>query len=107
MLEIVGAGATGKSTQDWHDVWKTSQECENVQTELEQMHAEKLKEQSTGDDNAAAHSEFAMPFRIQLYHVTVRVFQQYWRTPSYVVGKLLLGIMSALLVSLHGSSCSH
>ena len=99
MLEIVGAGATGKSTQDWNDVWRASQECKNVQVELERMHADKAREQSTGDDAAAAHSEFAMPFRSQLYHVTVRVFQQYWRTPSYVWGKLLLGIMSALSVS--------
>lgn len=39
-----------------------------------------------------------MPFSAQLLHVTIRVFQQYWRTPSYVWGKLLLGIMSALFI---------
>jgi hypothetical protein len=40
--------------------------------------------------------EFAMPFYIQLLHTTIRVFQQYWRTPSYIWGKILLGGVSAL-----------
>lgn len=96
MLEIVGAGASGKSTQDWHEVWKNSEESRSVQRELGRIHDEKKHEKVAGDDDREGHGEFAMPFTTQLYEVTKRVFQQYWRTPSYVWGKLLLGIMSAL-----------
>lgn len=45
-----------------------------------------------------AHSEFAMPFSDQLFEVTKRVFEQYWRTPGYIWSKLILGIASALFI---------
>lgn len=97
MLEIVGAGASGKATQDWHEVWKNSQESKDLQTELDKIHKEKQSEPPAGDD-VEGHREFAMPFTTQLYYVTARVFQQYWRTPSYVFGKFLLGIASGLFI---------
>ncbi|KFY23027.1 hypothetical protein V491_02657, partial [Pseudogymnoascus sp. VKM F-3775] len=34
MLTMVGAGASGRATQDWHEVWKSSEECVSVQREL-------------------------------------------------------------------------
>ena len=96
MLDIVGAGATGKSTQDWPVVWKESQEAVNIQKELDQIHEQKSKELESNQGTSSG--EFAMPLRSQIYHVTVRVFQQYWRTPNYIWGKLLLGVMSALFM---------
>lgn len=99
MLEIVGAGASGKPTQDWHEVWKGSEESREVQKELDRIQLEKRDEAIAGSDSAEGHQEFAMPFLMQLIHVTIRVFQQYWRTPSYIWGKLLLGVMSALFIS--------
>jgi ABC-type multidrug transport system ATPase subunit len=96
MLEIVGAGASGKSTKDWHQVWMDSKEAREVQKELDRIHEDKKNEEIAGADRPDAHSEFAMPFTTQLLYVTQRVFQQYWRTPTYVWGKMLLGILSAL-----------
>lgn len=90
MLEIVGAGASGKSTQDWHEVWKRSDECRGIQTELDRIHREKINEPATG--GGENHQEFAMPFSIQLSEVTLRVFSQYYRTPSYIWGKMMLGV---------------
>jgi ATP-binding cassette subfamily G (WHITE) protein 2 (PDR) len=96
MLETVGAGASGKSTQDWPVVWKESQEAVAIQTELDRIHAEKSQEPVSGD--SSAHNEFAMPLTSQIYHTTLRVFQQYWRTPNYIWGKIMLCTMSALFV---------
>lgn len=90
MLEIVGAGASGKSKQDWHEVWKGSQEAKDVQTELDRLHKEKAAEPVAG--GAEKEQEFAMPFTTQVIYVTQRVFAQYYRTPSYIWGKLLLGM---------------
>lgn len=98
MLEIVGAGASGKSSQDWHEVWRNSSESVAIQSELDRIHEEKSKEIPPNSQSTENHREFAMPFGAQLLHVTIRVFQQYWRTPSYIWGKLLLGIMSALFI---------
>lgn len=75
MLEIVGAGASGKSTQNWPDIWKESDKSRQVQSELDEIHRNKGKEHNGGDEQAS-HQEFAMPFIAQLQHVTVRVFQQ-------------------------------
>ncbi|KAL3427948.1 ABC-2 type transporter [Phlyctema vagabunda] len=96
MLTMVGAGASGKATQDWHEVWKNSQEAKDVQTEL--AHIKEVMAPQSSNESADSHSEFAMPFTSQLYETTYRVFQQYWRTPSYVMSKMLLGVASALFI---------
>jgi ATP-binding cassette, subfamily G (WHITE), member 2, PDR len=93
---MVGAGASGKSTKDWHEVWKTSNEAKEVQNELARIKSEMGSQSS--EENEGTHSEFAMPFTAQLWEVTVRVFQQYWRTPGYIYSKLLLGVASALFI---------
>lgn len=97
MLTMVGAGASGKSTKDWHEVWKSSEEAKEVQNEIDRIQEEMGREHSC-DESAASHSEFAMPFTSQLREVTYRVFQQYWRTPEYIFSKLILGIASALFI---------
>jgi ABC-type multidrug transport system ATPase subunit len=95
MLEIVGAGGHGQTDRDWPQIWKDSPECKDVQAELERIHkereAEPVSEQGAG-------GEFAMPLTSQIYYVTIRIFQQYWRTPNYIIGKFSLCIMSALFI---------
>lgn len=93
---MVGAGATGKSTKDWHEVWKNSEEAKETQNELARIKNEMGREAPR--DDTTSHGEFAMPFPNQLYEVTVRVFQQYWRTPEYIYAKILLGVASALFI---------
>ena len=95
MLEIVGAGGHGKSDRDWPQVWKASHECKDVQTELDRIHNEKKNEPVT---QQGAAGEFAMPLTSQIYYVTFRVFEQYWRTPNYIIGKFALCMMSALFI---------
>lgn len=96
MLEIVGVGSRNKSDVDWPEFWKSSQESENVQAELDRIHAEKQKEPVT--DRGGSTGEFAMPLSAQIWEVTVRVFQQYWRTPEYIWGKFVLALASALFI---------
>ena len=95
MLEIVGAGGHGKSERDWPQVWKDSPECKNVQTELDRIHHE-TSAVSVTEHGAAG--EFAMPLTSQIYYVTTRVFEQYWRSPNYIIGKFALCTMSALFI---------
>lgn len=97
MLEIVNKGSSGQG-QDWHEVWKGSEERKGVDKELMQIHREKENETVAGEDEEGAHNEFAMPFTAQVSTVTYRVFQQYWRMPSYIFAKWALGIASGLFV---------
>jgi hypothetical protein len=96
MLDVVNKGSNSQG-EDWFDVWKQSQESTAVQTEIDRIHKER-QGTTTVDDTAASHSEFAMPFWFQLWQVTYRVFQQYWRMPSYIMSKWGLGIAAGLFI---------
>ncbi|KAB8078723.1 ABC-2 type transporter-domain-containing protein [Aspergillus leporis] len=99
MLEIVNAGRNDNG-QEWFDVWKQSSESRAVQTEIDRIHRDQQAKTQASDSNDAALStaEFAMPFWSQLYYVTYRVFQQYWRMPEYIASKWMLGILSGLFI---------
>jgi hypothetical protein len=99
MLEIIGAGASGKASKDWSNEWNESQQARDVQKEIDRIH-QKRASASNDDDGTQQdeHAEYAMPFTYQLWYVTHRVFQQYWREPAYVWAKILLAILSALFI---------
>ncbi|KAF2723016.1 hypothetical protein K431DRAFT_311408 [Polychaeton citri CBS 116435] len=92
MLEIAG-----DKNVDWHEKWKSSSEAEAIQTGLDRIHEERANVPST-DNDASSQAEFAMPFGAQLQEVTVRVFQQYWRMPSYIFAKFVLSTVSGLFI---------
>lgn len=100
MLEVVNKGQNDKG-EDWHEVWHASPEREGVMQEMESIHREKQQEapQGTADHGKTVkHTEYAMPFFIQLQIVTHRIFQQYWRMPSYIFAKFALGIFAGLFI---------
>jgi ABC-type multidrug transport system permease subunit len=92
MLEVAN-----DSNADWHEIWKNSSEAGGIQQEIDQIHQETAA-RNVNDDDPSAHSEFAMPFTTQLYEVTYRVFQQYWRMPSYVAAKMVLAGAAGLFI---------
>lgn len=97
MLEIIGAGAAGRASKDWSQVWNNSPEAKGVQNQIDFIHRESPWVSGT-DDSEDQQNEYAVSFRHQLWHVTYRVFQQYWREPSYVWAKVTLGTLSALFI---------
>ncbi|ETS84616.1 hypothetical protein PFICI_02641 [Pestalotiopsis fici W106-1] len=98
MLEIVNGGGNSHG-EDWHSVWKASDEYRDTITELDRLHGEghSSKIDSTVKQDAE-YTEFAIPFTHQLRAVTVRIFQQYWRLPSYIFSKWILAIASGLFI---------
>jgi ABC-type multidrug transport system permease subunit len=107
MLEIVNNG-TNDQGQDWHSVWKASPMRQITEEDIDQIHEEKKHEAVAGQNEATAHSEFAMPFPAQCVEVTYRIFQQYWRMPSYIFAKFMLSIASGLFIgfTFYGSNSS-
>lgn len=102
MLEAIGAAPGSHSEVDWFNAWKESPEYAAVHKELERL-------EEAGDNTDAASSpvhdktsykEFAAPLPAQLREVLGRVFQQYWRTPSYIYSKAALCILVALFIGL-------
>ncbi len=98
ILEIVNQGSNPQGVE-WNHVWDGSTERQAVFQEIEHIHAEKASQVVAGaEEEAGSYSEFAMPFGAQLWAVTARVFQQYWRTPSYIASKFILGIAAGLFI---------
>lgn len=97
MLEVIGAAPGSISEIDWPKTWRESPEYAAVQGELQNLKAN-AKESNPVSDDPGSYREFAAPFWQQLLQVTHRVFQQYWRTPSYIYSKMALCVLVALFI---------
>lgn len=97
MLEVIGAAPGSVTDIDWNQTWRESSEYQAVQTELQRLqdHGTDIAEEDQG-----SYREFAAPLQDQLWVVTQRVFQQLYRTPSYIYSKFTLGISVALFIGL-------
>lgn len=99
MLHVIGAAPGAHTETDWHAVWRGSDEYTAVQSELHSLESmsvtcmapSSFKNDAPGEagDNSST-ATYAAPFRTQFWLVLKRVFQQYWRTPSYIYSKLVL-----------------
>ncbi|KAF2276672.1 putative multidrug resistance ABC transporter [Westerdykella ornata] len=105
MLEVIGAAPGSHTDIDWHHVWRNSPEYAAVKQHLAELKAERSQmeglyrtETAQRREDKASYREFAAPFWEQLKVVTIRVFQQYWRSPTYLYSKLSLCILSALFI---------
>ncbi|KAJ7479046.1 ABC-2 type transporter-domain-containing protein [Mycena latifolia] len=97
MLEVIGAARGSKSIHDWPEVWKTSEEREQVRMEFDRMVAE-LSKIEDSRNSAAGYELFAMPLSTQLWECFKRVWLQYWRTPTYIYSKLALVLLCSLFI---------
>ena len=95
ILEQANKGTNDRG-EDWHEVWKASAENRRVMEHIGEIHTEMRDSGSATDDSE--HGEFAAPFPMQLWAVTARVFQQYWRTPSYIMAKWILSVAAGLFI---------
>mmetsp|Transcript_5800 Transcript_5800/g.5746 ORF Transcript_5800/g.5746 Transcript_5800/m.5746 type:complete len:1502 (-) Transcript_5800:142-4647(-) len=94
MLEVVGAAPGSHANQDYHEVWRNSSEYQSTQLELDNMERELVS--LPRDESPEAKKSYAAPIWKQYLIVTKRVFQQNWRSPTYIYSKLFLCISSAL-----------
>ncbi|KAI0074337.1 hypothetical protein K474DRAFT_1648129 [Panus rudis PR-1116 ss-1] len=95
ILAVTGAGATAHSDRDWHEVWDRSPEAEQVQRDLEQIHAEG---RSRPPPQATYKSEFATSWVYQFGLLFTRELQDHWRNPTYLMSKLGLNIVAGLFI---------
>ncbi|KAI5121205.1 hypothetical protein M0805_006006 [Coniferiporia weirii] len=95
MLDVIGAGATASSEIDWYDSWRNSDESTGMAAELDWIHEEGRKKPAI---QATRKSEFASSWGYQLFTLTKRGFQAYWRNPTYILAKLFLNIAAGLFI---------
>ncbi len=96
MLEVIGAAPGTHTDIDWYQTWRDSPEYKEVHRELDRLKEElpQITQPSASIDDKASFREFAAPFLQQQWEVSKRVFEQYWRTPSYIYSKAALCIFS-------------
>ena len=99
MLEAIGAAPGSHSDVNWFEAWRGSPEYAAVQAELKRLKDESPATPPQTDDEQS-YREHAASFWTQLLLVTHRVYQQYWRTPSYIYAKAALCISIALFIGL-------
>lgn len=99
MLQAIGAAPGSTTEVDWHQAWLESAEYQAVQTELQRLKDEG-HQTATDIHDKALYAEFAAPFWSQFLVVTQRVFQQIWRTPSYIYSKFTLCVSVSLFIGL-------
>ncbi|KAH7139880.1 ABC transporter ABCl1 [Dactylonectria estremocensis] len=98
MLEVIGAAPGSTTGLDWFQVWRESAEYRAVQMELERMKTEKQGTLNVVDADPDSYDEFAAPFMDQLRENLFRIFQQYWRTPTYIYAKAALCTLISLFI---------
>jgi ATP-binding cassette subfamily G (WHITE) protein 2 (PDR) len=96
MLEVIGAAPGSHTDLDWPEIWRNSPERQEVKKELQKIKERKNEiTETTGHvEDKASYREFAAPLTVQMREVLQRVFQQYWRTPSYIYSKTALCVLS-------------
>ncbi|KAF2718209.1 ATP-binding cassette multidrug transporter [Polychaeton citri CBS 116435] len=100
MLEVIGAAPGTHTDIDWHMTWRNSKEYQETQQHLDFIREDRMKNSkpSSKADDKLSYREFAATFPEQMREVLWRVFQQYWRTPSYIYSKFALCLLSSLFI---------
>jgi ATP-binding cassette subfamily G (WHITE) protein 2 (PDR) len=88
MLDVIGAAPGSQNAIDWPQIWRESPEKAQIKMQLGEMKQD-LSTKPVNDTRDSLQ-EFAAPGTDQFYTVTKRIFEQYWRTPSYLYSKTLL-----------------
>lgn len=98
ILHAIGAAPGSHSDINWHSEWLESPERAAVREELARLRSERPNEVGPKDDDPAAYKEFAAPLGQQFSIVTKRVFQQIWRSPTYIYSKIALVSIVGLFI---------
>ncbi|KAK7466063.1 Multidrug resistance protein [Stygiomarasmius scandens] len=101
MLEVTGAAPGAVAARDYAEAWRESNEYQQVKKELaRKRELGKLKPVVDAETkkNSPEYAEFAAPFWTQFKLCVFRVFQQYWRTPSYIYAKVTLTTLASLFI---------
>lgn len=95
ILETAAKG--GKRTDgkrlNWNEEWANSEEQKAVLAEIAHISAERSK---LPGPKADTQHEFASPVWLQITTLTTRLLTQYWRSPSYLYGKLFVAVITGV-----------
>ncbi|CAI5757455.1 unnamed protein product [Candida verbasci] len=94
MLEVVGAAPGSHAKQDYFQVWRNSEQFEQIKSEIQNMETELSK--LPRDEDPDTQLKYAAPIWKQYLLVSWRTIVQNWRSPGYIYSKLFLVVSSSL-----------
>ncbi|KAH9022163.1 pleiotropic drug resistance ABC transporter [Lactarius pseudohatsudake] len=95
ILDVIGAGATATTDTDWHGTWKASPQAKTVDDELATLLEDGRKRHAVDTEQ---HSEFSTSWIFQVKTLWERDIIRHWRDPTYVLAKIALNLVGALLI---------
>ncbi|RKP10124.1 ABC-2 type transporter-domain-containing protein [Thamnocephalis sphaerospora] len=94
ILDVVGAGVSAAASQNWPAIWADSPEGQRVNTMGDSTLTDKERPRKE------SVRQYATGYLYQGSMVTQRMLLNYWRMPSYNVGRLLSQVVLALVLGL-------
>ncbi|KAJ3515824.1 hypothetical protein NLJ89_g1517 [Agrocybe chaxingu] len=95
MLDVIGAGATATSSQDWYQTWRNSPEFEATHHDIEEIH-------KIGRNRPAVETtlrtEFPTSWKTQVVELIKRGASDHYRNSIYLSSKLVLNVFSGLFI---------
>ncbi|KAF7177256.1 hypothetical protein CNMCM7691_005146 [Aspergillus felis] len=82
MLNVITGSLDSASNLNWPEIWNNSPEEKAVQDHLQEL-KQGISASSAVPNDSTGSGEFAAAFSEQLWQVTKRLFQQYWRNPGW------------------------
>ena len=96
MLDVIGAAPGSQTDIDWPATWNASPERAEVKATLARM-KEELSQIPVVEDPTELDA-YAAPFGQQMSIVLSRVFQQLYRSPTYLYSKVSLCVLTGLFI---------
>jgi ATP-binding cassette, subfamily G (WHITE), member 2, PDR len=98
LLDVIGNLSNSDKASDWSTKWRESCENARVEQHLEMLCSNRIE--PSGPRNV----EYAATFWQQLSLVTYRLFQQYWRDPTYLYSKFAVCVSAVCYLNLYSSN---
>ncbi|KAF9526334.1 pleiotropic drug resistance ABC transporter [Crepidotus variabilis] len=95
MLDVIGAGATATTDQDWYGIWKKSPEFKVSLQEIEQI---EYSGRNRPAIEVTRRTEFPTTWGRQLVELVKRGAIDHARNPVYIMAKIVLNIFAGLFI---------
>lgn len=100
LLEITGSVADSEVSQSWAEIWTGSTQRQAIRRKLQAISETESLTDYPRESSRADTWTYAASTSQQLRLVTFRIFQEYWRNPSYIWAKLTLCVGAVSLALL-------
>ncbi|KAF2759425.1 putative ABC multidrug transporter [Pseudovirgaria hyperparasitica] len=102
VVDIIGSTVKNLDSPNWAQIWKKSAEYSDTRRFLDTISAQPggadTEFRTETQQRLQDQSEYASPFKTQLYYVLMRTFQEYWRSPVYIWSRFVLCVGTAFFI---------